>query len=449
MMKNRIVRKRFVLAGVFVLLITIAAVYQANDTVRFGQESARLANHPDDLPPWDAFCPEDGDHAVTDALKPIRQKYRVPAMVGAIVTSKGLDVCGVVGVRRRGTDIPATLNDKWHLASDAKAMTATLVGRLVEQGLLKWNTTVADIFPDLASEFDPEMKGVTLLHLLSHRAGLPEDIYALDAWPSISDRAGLPRRLGSLDSWATIRLTSKTKTPPTTSEQRLLLASQVLAGKPKQSPGITYEYSNLGYVIVGAIVEKVTRMSWEEAIQQNVFNSLEMKTVGFGGTGTFGQIDQPWGHTVDGRPVVRNGPSSDCHPVLGPAGHVHCTIQDWAKFVTDQLRGARGEPALLKNPTYQVLHTPLFGGEYALGWIVVQRRWKGGGGTMLVHDGDNLTCHSTLWIAPQSDFAVLVCINQSGIDGSTEGPAQKASKEAVGALLNLHYDRSQGSEERH
>ena len=364
----------------------------------------------------DQVCPVAGDQAVTDALKPIQQKYDVPAIVGAIVTSKGLEICGVVGVRKSGTGISASLNDKWHLGSDTKAMTATLVGRLVEQGLLKWDTTVADVLPDLASAFDPQMKDVTVLHLLSHRAGLP----------------------ANLSLWSTMQFTEGAGDTP--QMQRVQALSQALSRKPEFSPGSNYQYSNLGYVIVGAIVEKVTGMSWEEAIQERVFKPLEMKTVGFGGTGTPGQIDQPWGHKEGGRPVAANGPSVDNPPVLGPAGRVHCTIQDWAKFVTDQLRGARGEPALLKHSTYQTLHTPPFGGEYALGWIVVRSDW--GGGSVLNHGGDNTMNYANVWIAPQRDFAVLVCINQGG------DAAFKASDEAAGALIELHNARRTAPEER-
>jgi CubicO group peptidase (beta-lactamase class C family) len=337
-------------------------------------------------------------------------------MAGAIVTRKGLDACGVVGVRKSGTKIPATLNDKWHLGSDAKAMTATLVGRLVEQGLLKWTTTVAEVFPDLASAFDPEMKNVTILHLLSHRAGLPAN---LSVWSTMWFMAG------------------KGGTPQA---QRVQALKQAFSKKPEFSPGSKFQYSNLGYVIVGAIVGKVSKMSWEEAIQEMVFNPLEMKTVGFGGTGTPGQIDQPWGHKEGGRSVAFNGPSVDNPPIIGPAGRVHCTIQDWAKFVTDQLRGARGESALLKSSTYTVLHTPPFGGDYGLGWLVVKRSW--GGGTVLNHGGDNTMNNANVWIAPQRDFAVLVCINQGG------STASKAADEAAGALIKLHDSRSQASEHR-
>lgn len=346
-------------------------------------------------------CPVAGDQVIIDALKPILHKYRVPAIAGAIVTSKGIESYGVLGVRKNGTGVPATLGDKWHLGSDTKAMTATLVGRLVEQGLLKWDTPVSDVFSDLSSTFYPDMKGVTILQLLSHRAGLPENL----DWGSISAKG-------------------------TTQEQRVQAVRQGLSEKPKYKPGSKYQYSNLGYVIIGAIIEKVTGMSWEDAIQDMVFKPLEMKSVGFGGTGTPGQIDQPWGHNGTGQPVAANGPSMDNPPILGPAGRVHCTIQDWTKFVTDQLRGARGEPALLKSSTYHVLHTPPFGGDYALGWIVVKRDW--GGGTVLNHGGCNTMNFSNVWVAPQRDFAVLVCINQGG------DIASKASDEAAGALIKLH-----------
>ena len=203
-----------------------------------------------------------------------------------------------------------------------------------------------------------------------------------------------------------------------------------LGKAPQHKPGTHYEYSNLGYSIVGAITERVTGKSWEQAMQDEVFGPLGMTSVGFGGTGTPGQVDQPWGHHQDGQPVPGNGPAMDNPPVLSPAGRVHCTIQDWARFIADQLRGARGGSALLQPAGYQKLHTPPFGGEYALGWLVVDREW--GGGTVLNHGGDNTMNFANVWIAPHRDFAVLVCVNQSG------DKAFQATDEAVGALITLH-----------
>jgi CubicO group peptidase (beta-lactamase class C family) len=115
------------------------------------------------------------------------------------------------------------------------------------------------------------------------------------------------------------------------------------AAKLDSEPGTKYLYSNLGYVIAGAIAEKAADASWEELITRALFEPLGMESAGFGGAGTPGQIDEPWGHTADGRPVTENGPEADNPPVMGPAGRVQCTIADWAKFVADQLRGARQE----------------------------------------------------------------------------------------------------------
>src|ERR1700722_12841065 len=109
------------------------------------------------------FCPEVGDEAVTQLLKPIRQKFNVPAMAVAVVTSDGIKFVGAVGVRKRGTEISVTLDDLWHLGSDGKAMTSTLIARLVERGHLKWDATLAEIFPDLALQMNPEFQKVTLL----------------------------------------------------------------------------------------------------------------------------------------------------------------------------------------------------------------------------------------------------------------------------------------------
>jgi hypothetical protein len=85
---------------------------------------------------------------------------------------------------------------------------------------------------------------------------------------------------------------------------------------------------------------------------------------------------------------------------------------------------------LLKPATYQTLHTPPFGGDYALGWLTAQRDW--GGGKVLNHGGDNTMNFANVWIAPQRDFAILVCANQSGDD------AFAATDAAVGAVIKLH-----------
>jgi CubicO group peptidase (beta-lactamase class C family) len=351
-------------------------------------------------------APASGDPAVTSLLRPILQKHGVPAMAAAVVTSAGVKFAGVVGVRKRGTEMPAGLNDLWHLGSDTKAMTSTLIARMVERGQLKWDITLAEALPHDAASMHADFKTVTLLQLLSHQAGLPENL-------------NLARYSG--DDVRTLRSNA---------------VREELAKKPGNAPGTTYKYSNLGYIIAGAIVEKVVGKPWEECIRSDIFAPLQMKTAGFGGTGTPGVIDQPWPHRQDGRPTAQNGPQMDNRPVMGPAGRVHCSIQDWARFIQDQLRGARGEKALLKAEAYQALHTPHFSGDYALGWLSKSRSW--GGGKVLTHAGDNTMNFANVWVAPKRDFAILLCVNQSGQS------AFKATDDAIGALIELLSEKPLG-----
>jgi CubicO group peptidase (beta-lactamase class C family) len=344
-------------------------------------------------------CPKDGDANITKLLEPIRKKHKVPAICAAVVTSEGLEFVGAAGVRKIGTDIPVTVKDKWHLGSDTKAMTASVIGKLVEQGNVKWTSTLAEIFPELESSMNPKMKKVTVLQLLSHRAGLTADF----DWPALSQS-------GSLQ------------------EQRYAVVKKAVSGKPEYTPGLKYSYSNLGYVIVGAIIEKVTKGTWEEQITKVIFEPLGMTSVGFGGTGTPGQIDQPWPHNADGTAVSKNGVEMDNPLVMASAGCVNCSIEDWAKFITDQLKGALGKPALLKPQTYKMIQTPHFEGKYALGWLVLQ------GGTIFNHGGSNTMNFANVWIVPQADCAILVCVNQGGDAGL------KASDDAVGELMGFYLE---------
>jgi CubicO group peptidase (beta-lactamase class C family) len=339
---------------------------------------------------------------VAGVLEPVRVKHGVPALAGAVLTGDGLVAAGAVGVRKAGIEIPATSDDKWHLGSDTKAMTAALVALLVERGKLEWETTVEDVFPDLAPELPADLRGVNLLHLLSHRSGLPANV----AW-FILAKPGL-----------------------SLTEQRLACLKTLAKVKLIAPPGKPYVYSNLGYVVAGAMAEKIMSASWEDLVRKYVFEPLEMTSAGFGGTGTPGVVDQPWGHGMNGRPVLKNGPEVDNPPVLGPAGTVHMTLADWAKFVADHLRGARGGKGLLRPESYKILETPPFGGNYALGWVAAERDW--GGGKVFTHAGSNTMNYAVVWMAPERNFAVLAATNQGAPAG------EKACDEAAGALIKYY-----------
>lgn len=322
---------------------------------------------------------------LTLLLEPLRKKHRLPALAGAIVAGGRLTAIGAVGHRRFGDETPVTIDDRWHIGSCTKAMTATLVGTFVDEGRLSWQTTLAEGFPDLKEKIHADYRGVTIEKLLAHRGGVPTDL----------SRGGLWLRLLSL------------KTSPT--EQRRELLEGVLFHPPAYPPGEKYEYANGGYAIVGAMLETHTGQSWEDLMRRRLFEPLGMATAGFGAPCTEGRVDQPQGHTRrKGKPnPIAPGPLADNPPAIGPAGTVHCSIGDWGKFVADQVAGPRGDGRLLKTDTYRKIQT-VIGNDYALGWIVAERPW---GGRVLTHGGSNTMWFCVAWAAPEKDFAVLACTN--------------------------------------
>lgn len=335
------------------------------------------------------------DARVEKVLAPVRDTHHLPGLIGAILTGDKLAAIGAVGIRKIGSALPIRVTDQVHLGSCTKAMTATMIGMLVDEGKLTWRSTIRDVFPDAAPRLHDDFQKVTLTQLLTHRAGLP----ANGPWWHLAGQS--------------------------TTEQRFSLLTAILSNPPQNRPGSTYAYSNVGYVLAGLMAEQVTGQSWEALMQRRLFEPLGMSTAGFGSPGRPGSVDQPWGHRDSGGQVQPT--QQDNAPAMGPAGTVHCSIQDWGKFAALHLAGARGKAKLLKLSTFRVLQTPPPGSEYAGGWIVLQRTWAGG--RALNHNGTNTAWYSSIWLAPARDFAILVSTNQGG------KVAETASDEAVVELI--------------
>jgi CubicO group peptidase (beta-lactamase class C family) len=351
---------------------------------------------------------------VSPQLVPLLAQHKLPGMVAAVLLGHRTVAIGAAGIRRRGSPEKITIDDQFHIGSCTKAMTATLCAMLVEEGKLSWQTTLSRAFPGLAKSMDAGYRRVTLEQLLTHRGGMPENL----------DRDGLWQRLWQYQG------------TPTGARQFLL--EGVVRTPPAAKPGTKFIYSNAGFAVAGHMAEKSTGKPWEELIRQRLFRPLGMASAGFGAPGSKEVVDQPRGHTPDGTPVDP-GPRADKPVAIGPAGTVHCSIQDWAKFIGLHLRGEEGEARLLKAGTFKKLHTPAVdeADGYAMGWIVTKRDW--GNGTVLNHAGSNTMWYAVTWIAPQRDFAVLVACNQGGSE------ATKACDEASSLLIQefLQKVRSQ------
>ncbi|HAQ34412.1 MAG TPA: hypothetical protein DCQ53_03480, partial [Alphaproteobacteria bacterium] len=189
-----------------------------------------------------------------------------------MVVDNGEPVIAVAGMRAEAGDTPVELTDLWHLGSNTKAMTAVLVARLVEQGVIDWEDTIAEHLGDRVETIRPQYAGATFVDLMQHRSGIvanPGPVTALQLMGTDDDR----------DVMA----------------DRVVYAAAVLGRNPGAEPG-TFLYSNAGYTVAGAMLEAATGESWEALVQREVFAPLGIEQAGFGPPGVAGEADQPRGH---------------------------------------------------------------------------------------------------------------------------------------------------------
>src|SRR5262249_34459181 len=106
-------------------------------------------------------------------LEQVRSKYKLPALAASVVIDDRVVAASAVGVRVAGGTLAVRQNDHFHLGSIAKPMTATLIGVLVDEKKLRWDSTLARMFPELLKSMNAAYRPVTITQLLSHTSGMP------------------------------------------------------------------------------------------------------------------------------------------------------------------------------------------------------------------------------------------------------------------------------------
>lgn len=313
----------------------------------------------------------------------------VPAGAGGTIEDGALSNLGASGKRSDQRKERVKTDDRWHLGSAGKAMTATMVGKLIEQGRLDWDTTVVDVFPELDGEITSAFEGVTVWQLMTNRSGL-------------SDANVGGSTLVKLGTLSGDRMAQRQKMVPILLDVR--------------SNGVgAFAYSNWAYGLLGAMAERATGESFENLMRKYVFNPLKLETAGFGAQGRDGGsiLYQPRGHNSNGS--VKTAATDDVLPYLAPAGTMSMSVVDWAKFLKAHLGLKVGKVQLLQSSTLERLHTPYDAGgiKYAAGWVVTDVL----GFRVLSHDGTNGNWYSTAQIIPQLKYAAFAVVNQGGADG--------------------------------
>jgi CubicO group peptidase (beta-lactamase class C family) len=352
-------------------------------------------------------------------LEVIRRDHDVSSMVCAAYRDGELLGSGAAGSYSYEEVTPVTTQSKYHIGSCTKAMTAVLVGMMVDEGALVWDTPIATALDGLVDEPNKHYYKVTIRDLLGHRAGID------------ANRNQTLMRLPGMLSLAAEPISMR--------EQRRKIAELILSTEPQIPGGDNgeYAYSNHGYILAGVILEQHYDKPWEDLIHERIFEPLGMESAGFGPPGESGKMTEPVGHIkrdgwqpmkiIDGQRLPDN-PAS-----FGPAGTVHANIIDWGKFVDDYAQGLDGKGELLNTESYEAIISDNDGDSYALGWGVAQRPWADG--LVLNHSGSNTYWFCVTWTAPEKDLVMVCASNVPPNPGST------ACDAAIGMMVGRFAEK--------
>jgi CubicO group peptidase (beta-lactamase class C family) len=245
---------------------------------------------------------------------------------GVVVLKQGV---GLADISTNAANTPST---RFLIGSVAKAFTAAAILQLEEKGKLRLSDPIVKYLPEYPAKTGAR---ITIHHLLSHTSGVPE-------------AATSPQQLGDI---------SKPKKPQ---DLMALFKDRQLDFEP----GEKYQYSNSGYVILGAIIETVSGQSYYAYVQDQIIRPLGMKDSGY----SEDYNERPgfargYGEGRDGRLI----PAPYIHPSLGyAAGALYSTVEDMLKW--DQ---ALSSEKILSRVSLDKMFRPVKD-DYGYGWLITE-----------------------------------------------------------------------------
>jgi CubicO group peptidase (beta-lactamase class C family) len=287
--------------------------------------------------------------------------------------------------------VPNTPDTKFRLGSVTKQFTSMVIMQLVAEGKLQVEDPVTKYLPDYRKETGDR---ITIAHLLNHTSGLP----------NYTSRAFFQ---------------NDSRDPSTVAD----FVKKFCSGDLEFDPGSKFNYSNSGYFLLGAVIEKVTGQTYAKALQQRIFDPVGLKDTGYDVSATVLPKRASGYEALPGSYV--NAPYLDM-TLPYAAGSLYSTVQDLYRWD----RALYGD-TLLPAPLKQRMFTPALS-DYAFGWKVKPVKLDDGKTEVatISHSG-GINGFSTLLVrAPERKEVVIL------LDNTARGA--KLMGMATGALSILH-----------
>ena len=317
--------------------------------------------------------------------------FNVPGIALGIVKDGKLIHAKGYGVRSIKTNEKVDEKTLFGVASNSKAFTAAAVGILVYQGKLTWDTKVTDVIPEFKLYDTYVTQEFTVRDLLTHRSGLGLGAGDLMIWPDSN----------------------------TTNKEQLIHNLRYL--KPVSSFRSKYDYDNLLYIIAGEVVARLSKMTFEDFIEQKIIQPLGMTETAASWYRLKNKSNVIDGHAPVGDKLVPVGLSFS--ELANAAGGMYSNVVDMSKWVIAKIdEGKYGEglnKQLYSKQVHQEMWTPqtlVKGGSpynthfnsYGIGWFLSDVN----GYFQASHTGGLAGIVTQVTILPELKLGIIVLTNQ-------------------------------------
>ena len=311
----------------------------------------------------------------------------------------------------------ATVNTVYHWWSMTKIPTAIAILQLHERGQLQLDDAVVEYLPWFSVQYPaPSSQQITLRHLLNHSSGLPDTVPAMIGWVHYDDE--------------------------TRSQSELVKRHLSSFDKVQFEPGSKAIYSNLNYMLLGAVIEAVSGRSYEQYISEEILKPLQMDQSGFIYTAAMAEDEAagtlPVVHFytpllpffLDTTQLIREQLSGvfwmqrlyiDVTPSTGLIG----PASDMARLMLAYLNGGEldGVRILSRQSIEQMTRddhvlgegpnmASYAGGHHGLGWYVIPEESQ----LRLQHDGAGPGFATTMRLYPEKGLGIVILANGTDLD---------------------------------
>lgn len=340
-------------------------------------------------------------------IEAIASQFNLPALHVQIHERGELAYQKFQGVRAIETTTAVTETDRYYLGHISKTLTSLLIAQLIDQKVLSWNSTLADL---VGKDFsvNPQLRGITVEMLMAQRSGL----VGLDKLKVMS----------TLDKYSARR-------------GRELIVQSALSYNPEFTPNTKTDISSTNHVVLGWVLEKYTNFQWEELAKNKIFYDMGLTQCGFGlAVNPKSQaVDHPLGHTLSQFKLISEK-KLNVPAAIAPAESLNCSAGDLAKLLKEINMGLYRESQFLQEETFAKVFGPTQDPKMTYAHFLVHDRVWAGGRTLTASSLDSLfTSHMVL--APAREMVITVMVN-SGTPKAREGSAKilKLLTESVQSL---------------